>query len=125
MGAWDRRSTAGSGGSVLVWRADFRRSVEETSVDVESMRIAALQRFLVAQSLLRQSPISGQLLVESEAALCGEHSLLIQHHISNYDRSIGASLAGEIARRYGNSGLPGVSITCQFQGAAGKGFGAL
>ena len=52
------------------------------------------------------------------------HRVLIQHHISNYDRSIGASLAGEIARRYGNSGLPGVSITCQFQGAAGQSFGA-
>ena len=50
--------------------------------------------------------------------------MLIQHRISNYDRSIGASLAGEIARRYGNSGLPGVSITCQFQGAAGQSFGA-
>jgi glutamate synthase domain-containing protein 3 len=50
--------------------------------------------------------------------------MLTEHHISNADRSIGASLAGEIARRYGNSGLPGVSITCQFQGTAGQSFGA-
>jgi len=50
--------------------------------------------------------------------------MLTQHHISNFDRSIGASLAGEIARRYGNRGLPGVSITCQFEGAAGQSFGA-
>jgi glutamate synthase domain-containing protein 3 len=88
------------------------------------MLIAAPQRFAVAQSLLPQSPVSEQLLLESEAALSGEHSVLIQHHISNYDRTIGASLAGEIARRYGNSGLPGVSITCQFQGVAGQSFGA-
>jgi glutamate synthase domain-containing protein 3 len=33
-------------------------------------------------------------------------------------------LAGEIARRYGNTGLPGVSITCTFQGSAGQSFGA-
>src|SRR5205807_7239960 len=108
----------------LVGRADLLRSVEETTIDLESMLIAAPQRFAIAQSLLPQSPISEQLLLESEAALRGEHSVLIQHHISNYDRSIGASLAGEIARRYGNSGLPGVSITCQFQGAAGQSFGA-
>jgi glutamate synthase domain-containing protein 2/glutamate synthase domain-containing protein 1/glutamate synthase domain-containing protein 3 len=108
----------------LVGRADLLRSVEETTIDLESMLIAAPQKFAVAQSLLPQSPIAEQLLVESEASLRGEHSVLLQHHISNYDRSIGASLAGEIARRYGNSGLPGVSITCQFQGAAGQSFGA-
>src|SRR6266496_3246844 len=108
----------------LVGRADLLKSVAETTIDLESMLIAAPQRFVVAQSLLPQSPISEQLLVESEAALRGEHSVLVQHHISNYDRSIGASLAGEIARRYGNSGLPGVSITCLFQGAAGQSFGA-
>jgi len=108
----------------LVGRADLLRSVEEATIDLESMLIAAPQRFAVAQYVLPQSQISEQLLVESEAALRGEHSVLIQHHISNYDRSIGASLAGEIARCYGNSGLPGVSITCLFQGAAGQSFGA-
>jgi glutamate synthase domain-containing protein 3 len=65
-----------------------------------------------------------QLLVEAEQALCGEHSVLAQHSIFNSDRSIGASLAGEIARRYGNAGLPGVSITCILQGSAGQSFGA-
>ncbi|MGZ3646606.1 MAG: glutamate synthase-related protein, partial [Ktedonobacteraceae bacterium] len=108
----------------LVGRADLLRSVEETTIDLESMLIAAPQRFSVAQSSLPQSPIAEQLLLDSEAALHGEHSVLLQHPISNYDRSIGASLAGEIARRYGNSGLLGVSITCQFQGAAGQSFGA-
>src|SRR5712691_1683334 len=108
----------------LVGRADLLRSIEETTIDLESMLIAAPQRFAFAQSSLPQSPIAEQLLIDSEAALRGEHSVLIQHPISNYDRSIGASLAGEIARRYGNSGLPGVSITCQFQGAAGQSLGA-
>src|SRR6202043_3963179 len=61
---------------------------------------------------------------EAEQALCGERSVLTQHSISNSDRSIGASLAGEIARRYGNIGLPGVSITATFQGSAGQSFGA-
>ena len=71
-----------------------------------------------------QSPLAQRLLLEAEQALSGEHSVLLQHLISNSDRSIGAGLAGEIARRYGNAGLPGVSITCAFQGAAGQSFGA-
>src|SRR5262249_9118002 len=73
---------------------------------------------------LTQSPLAERLLAEVEPALRGEHSVLVQHHINNADRSIGASLAGEVARRYGNAGLPGVSITCVFQGAAGQSFGA-
>jgi glutamate synthase (ferredoxin) len=108
----------------LVGRADLLRSIEETTIDLEPMLIAVPQRCAESQPALPQSPASEQLLVESEAALRGEHSVLLQHHISNYDRSIGAGLAGEIARRYGNTGLPGVSITCLFQGAAGQSFGA-
>src|SRR5260221_4517796 len=34
------------------------------------------------------------------------------------------SLAEDIARRYGNSGLPGVSVTSKFHGSAGQSFGA-
>jgi glutamate synthase domain-containing protein 2/glutamate synthase domain-containing protein 1/glutamate synthase domain-containing protein 3 len=108
----------------LMGRADLLRSIEETTIDLEPLLIAVPQRCVESQPALPQSPISEQLLVESEAALRGEHSVLLQHRISNYDRSTGASLAGEIARRYGNTGLPGVSITCQFQGAAGQSFGA-
>jgi glutamate synthase domain-containing protein 3 len=108
----------------LVGRADLLQSVEETTLDLEPILIAAPRGCAGSQSALPQSPLSEQLSVESEAALRGEHSVLIQHHISNSDRSVGANLAGEIARRYGNSGLPGVSITCLFQGAAGQSFGA-
>src|SRR6266568_3727845 len=71
-----------------------------------------------------RSAVADQLLAEVEQALAGERSVLVQHDIHNYDRTIGASLAGEIARRYGNKGLPGVSITCTFQGSAGQSFGA-
>ena len=41
----------------LVGRADLLRSVEETTIDLESMLIAAPQRFAIAQSSLPQSPI--------------------------------------------------------------------
>jgi glutamate synthase (ferredoxin) len=43
--------------------------------------------------------------------------------IMNTDRSVGARIAGEIAKIYGNSGFEG-EIALNFQGAAGQSFGA-
>jgi glutamate synthase domain-containing protein 3 len=44
--------------------------------------------------------------------------------ITNADRAVGATLSGEIARRYGNVGLPDETITFKFTGSAGQSFGA-
>ncbi|MDP9205779.1 MAG: glutamate synthase large subunit, partial [Gemmatimonadota bacterium] len=44
--------------------------------------------------------------------------------ITNADRAVGATLAGEIARRHGNAGLPDDSISIRFTGSAGQSFGA-
>jgi glutamate synthase domain-containing protein 2/glutamate synthase domain-containing protein 3 len=44
--------------------------------------------------------------------------------ITNSDRAVGATLSGEIARRYGNVGLPDDTITIRFTGSAGQSFGA-
>ena len=43
--------------------------------------------------------------------------------IRNYDRSVGASLAGEIARLHGWDGLPGKPLVLEFSGSAGQSFG--
>ncbi len=52
------------------------------------------------------------------------YGLLLHEQIRNRDRAVGARLAGEIARRWGDSGLPSGSITCHFSGSAGQSFGA-
>jgi glutamate synthase domain-containing protein 3 len=108
----------------LVGRADLLQCNGEASFDLEPLLVATPGRFTRAAAAVPRSPVAGQLLVEAEQALHGERSVLMQHSISNSDRSIGASLAGEIARRYGNVGLQGVSTTCIFQGSAGQSFGA-
>ncbi len=51
-------------------------------------------------------------------------SITLEHPIRNTDRSVGAKLAGEIARRYGDAGLPPRTICCTFRGSAGQSFGA-
>ena len=48
------------------------------------------------------------------------HSLSIR----NVHRTVGAMLAGEVARRYGGRGLPGGTIRLSFNGSAGQSFGA-
>ncbi|MGH6854811.1 MAG: glutamate synthase-related protein, partial [Aestuariivirga sp.] len=44
--------------------------------------------------------------------------------IRNRDRTAGAMLSGEVAKRYGHEGLPEDTITVRFSGIAGQSFGA-
>jgi len=44
--------------------------------------------------------------------------------IKNTDRTVGAMLSGEIAKRYGYEGLADNTISCTFKGSAGQSFGA-
>jgi glutamate synthase (NADPH/NADH) large chain len=44
--------------------------------------------------------------------------------VTNVDRSIGAFLSGEIARRHGAEGLPGDGFVARLKGTAGQSFGA-
>ncbi|MEP7729949.1 glutamate synthase large subunit [Marinomonas primoryensis] len=43
--------------------------------------------------------------------------------VTNCDRSIGARLSGEIAKRYGNQGMSDMPITLKLTGTAGQSFG--
>jgi glutamate synthase domain-containing protein 2/glutamate synthase domain-containing protein 1/glutamate synthase domain-containing protein 3 len=109
----------------LIGRADLLRAPEDCAVDVVSLLVSLPVHHVEGEHrTVPASEVAEQLLTEAEQALSGERSVLTQHVIHNDDRSVGASLAGEIARRYGNEGLPGVSITCTFQGSAGQSFGA-
>ncbi|GHT75726.1 glutamate synthase [Bacteroidia bacterium] len=55
-----------------------------------------------------------------------EKSLPVEMNVTigNTDRAVGAMLSGEIAKRYGNSGLQDNTITVGFKGSAGQSFGA-
>jgi glutamate synthase domain-containing protein 2/glutamate synthase domain-containing protein 1/glutamate synthase domain-containing protein 3 len=64
------------------------------------------------------------LLNDALPLLMRGYSVLIHEHIHNSDRTTGARLAGQIARRWGDAGLPSGSITCHFTGSAGQSFGA-
>ncbi len=109
----------------IVGRGDLLQAKGDSDVDVSSLLVSLPVTSLAdAQTSVPDSPVAQELLEEAIPALNAEGSVITQHVIHNYDRSIGVSLSGEIARRYGNVGLPGVSITCHLQGSAGQSFGA-
>lgn len=64
------------------------------------------------------------LIREAEKALKAKEKVWLSQTITNVDRAAGAMLSGEIARQYGEAGLPGDTITCLFRGTAGQSFGA-
>lgn len=69
--------------------------------------------------------LDDQLLADPEiqAAIANQTDLVKQFEILNTDRSVGARVAGVIAKLYGNSGLAS-QLRFEFAGAAGQSFGA-
>ncbi|HEV7388826.1 MAG TPA: glutamate synthase large subunit, partial [Gemmatimonadaceae bacterium] len=60
----------------------------------------------------------------AEPALERAERVMATLEITNADRAVGATLSGEIARRYGDVGLPADTISIKFTGSAGQSFGA-
>ena len=71
-----------------------------------------------------ENVLDRSMITQAKAALdCGE-SVQIETTISNVNRSFGAMLSGEIARKYGHEGLPENTIRINAFGTAGQSFGA-
>jgi len=65
-----------------------------------------------------------RLIAETREAVEGGKHVRLELPIRNSDRSAGAMLSGEIARRYGHAGLRDETIHIKFNGTAGQSFGA-
>ena len=65
-----------------------------------------------------------RLIKEAQAALDRGAPVRISATIRNIDRTAGAMLSGEIAKRYGHTGLPDGTIHVSLKGTAGQSFGA-
>src|SRR6185503_776142 len=65
-----------------------------------------------------------ELIGKAQSALASKRPVAIESRIYNRNRTVGAMLSGEVARRYGHAGLPEDTIHVKFQGTAGQSFGA-
>jgi glutamate synthase (NADPH/NADH) large chain len=68
--------------------------------------------------------IDRKLIAQSQGALERGEPVRIALPIKNTDRTTGAMLSGEIAKRYGHDGLAAETIVAKFRGTAGQSFGA-
>ncbi|MFN3673853.1 MAG: glutamate synthase-related protein, partial [Bosea sp. (in: a-proteobacteria)] len=64
------------------------------------------------------------LIAKSQAALESGEPVVIESEIRNVDRSTGAMLSGQVAKRYGYAGLAQDTIQVKLTGTAGQSFGA-
>lgn len=65
-----------------------------------------------------------QMIRGAEPAIERQEEVNLDFAIRNTDRAVGATLAGTIALRYGQQGLPDQTINVKFKGSAGQSFGA-
>jgi glutamate synthase (NADPH/NADH) large chain len=68
--------------------------------------------------------LDNELIAAAVPALEGGKPVLIERPVRNVNRTVGAMLSGDVARKYGHAGLPDNSIHIRLTGVAGQSFGA-
>ncbi len=68
--------------------------------------------------------LDNDLIAAAAAALENRQPVVIERKVKNVNRTVGAMLSGQVARRYGHVGLPDNTISIRLQGVAGQSFGA-
>ena len=119
----------------LVGRSDLLERIDaltEKQAAVDLQRIVDAAAAAGAQGAgyagLRNEPhdkgtLNAAVLAHFEPALEQGEAASGRFEIRNYDRSVGASLAGAIAQRYGRDGFPHAGLKLRFIGTAGQSFG--
>nr|WP_245566248.1 glutamate synthase large subunit [Stappia stellulata] len=103
------------------WKArglDFSRLFHMPEATPEKRRWSERQKHPIDDILDRR------LIAAAEPALERKEKVTIDETIMNVDRSTGAMLSGEVARRYGHKGLKDGTIEINLTGTAGQAFGA-
>ncbi|KTR05808.1 glutamate synthase [Aureimonas ureilytica] len=103
------------------WKArglDFSRLFHKPDAPVEETLWTRRQEHPIADVLDRK------LIEQAKVALETRQQVRIETDISNVDRSAGAMLAGEVAKRFGHKGLADDTISVKLKGTAGQSFAA-
>ena len=119
----------------IIGRSDLLEKIEpltakQASIDLDPLLFSAAAAGLRGGGYegVRNHPhdkglMNARIVSDLAQALEGPESAEVHYDISNFDRSVGAGLAGEIARRYGRDGLNGAVYDINFSGSAGQSFG--
>ena len=104
------------------WKAsslDFRKLFFNPPVPQRVSRICA-----TSQDHGLDEALDYKLISHAKEAIESQAKVEFKLPIRNVHRTVGAMLSGEIAKRYGNEGLPHDTIRFEFTGSAGQSFGA-
>ena len=71
-----------------------------------------------------EQALDHELIAQAKPALESGQAVVINTPICNVNRTFGAMLSGEVAKRYGHKGLPEDTIAIHVKGTAGQSFGA-
>jgi glutamate synthase (NADPH/NADH) large chain len=71
-----------------------------------------------------EAALDNELISASADALIEGKTVRIEREVINVNRTVGAMLSGEVAKRYGHAGLPDNTIHVSLTGVAGQSFGA-
>jgi glutamate synthase (NADPH) large chain len=71
-----------------------------------------------------EKALDNKLIAAAQNALNNKQPVVIDSNICNVNRTVGAMLSHEVAKRYGQAGLPDDTITVKLKGTAGQSFGA-
>ncbi len=104
------------------WKAkglDFTRifAKPEVTGPIATRRVSAQNHGI-------EAILDRKLIAEAKPALEQGKPVEIVSPIRNADRTTGAMLSGEVAKRYGHQGLPEDTIKVKLEGIAGQSFGA-
>jgi glutamate synthase (NADPH/NADH) large chain len=103
------------------WKAkglDFSRMFHKPDAPREAVHWTERQKHPIDDVLDRK------LIAEAAPALDARQPVQIEAEIRNVDRSTGAMLAGEVAKRFGHKGLREDTIQVKLTGTAGQSFAA-
>jgi len=71
-----------------------------------------------------ENALDNELIAAAADALDRREAVRIEKSVINVNRTVGAMLSGEVARRHGHDGLPDNTINVKLTGVAGQSFGA-
>jgi glutamate synthase (ferredoxin) len=121
----------------ITGRTDLLRQVPTGQKNVDLLDLSPLlaveaaelpRRFIEkaaeAQALTEINELNALLLAQAQPAIDKSEPVNLNLPISNTDRTIGATLSGALAKKYGDAGLPDGTINITFNGSAGQSFGA-
>ncbi|HUW75379.1 MAG TPA: glutamate synthase large subunit, partial [Gallionella sp.] len=71
-----------------------------------------------------EKALDNKLIAAAQNALNNKQAVVVDSAICNVNRTVGTMLSHEVAKRYGQAGLPEDTITVKFNGTAGQSFAA-